>query len=127
VRGKLEGSRAIRYALDSLEGNLPAHLISSHLASEFIALREKLAEMDREELRMVGYRDSSQLTRPQSTTAVGVPADCPLPEGTHQERDLGEAADAADTEPIQRDIATIRSARSRSSSSSLGLAAALGG
>jgi len=57
VRGKLEGSRAIRFALDSLKGNLPAHLISGHLESELIELREKLAEMDREELRKVGYRD----------------------------------------------------------------------
>ena len=57
VRGKLEGSRTIRFALDSLEGNLPAHLISGHLESEFIALREKLAEMDRKELRKIGHRD----------------------------------------------------------------------
>ena len=42
---------------DSLEENLPAHLISGHLKSEFIALREKLAEMDRKELRKIGHRD----------------------------------------------------------------------
>src|SRR6266700_7137646 len=40
VRSKVGGSRAIRFALDALEGNLPVHLISGHLESEFITLRE---------------------------------------------------------------------------------------
>ena len=57
VRGKLEGSRTIRFALDSLEENLPSELASDGLTSEFTALRKKMAEMEREELRTIGHRD----------------------------------------------------------------------
>jgi hypothetical protein len=57
VRGKLEGTRVIRLALDSLEEGLPPGLMSGHLALELIVLRKKLAEMEREELRKIGHRD----------------------------------------------------------------------
>jgi hypothetical protein len=57
VRSKLEGSRTIRFALDSLEENLPSELASDGLTSEFTALRKKIAEMEREELRKIGHRE----------------------------------------------------------------------
>ena len=57
VRSKLEGSRTLRFALDSLEENLPPGLISDSLTLEFIALRKRLAEAEREELRTIGHRD----------------------------------------------------------------------
>jgi hypothetical protein len=56
VRSKLEGSRTIRLALDSLEENLPPELTSDGLTLEFIALRKKIAEMERRELRRIGHR-----------------------------------------------------------------------
>jgi hypothetical protein len=57
VRSKLEDTRTIRLALDSLEENLPPGLISDSLTLEFIALRKRLAEAEREELRTIGHRD----------------------------------------------------------------------
>jgi hypothetical protein len=57
VRSKLEGSRTIRFALDSLEEHLPPELASETLTSEFTALRKKIAEMERRELRKVGHRE----------------------------------------------------------------------
>ena len=57
VRSKLEDTRVIRLALDSLEEHLPAELESDDLTLEFVTLREKLAEAERRELRKIGHRE----------------------------------------------------------------------
>jgi hypothetical protein len=57
VRSKLEDTRVIRLALDSLEEHLPAELNSDDLTLEFVTLREKLAEAERRELRKIGHRE----------------------------------------------------------------------
>ena len=57
VRSKLEDTRMIRLALDSLEEHLPPELESDDLTLEFLTLREKLAEAERKELRKIGHRE----------------------------------------------------------------------
>ena len=57
VRSKLEDTRVIRLALDSLEEHLPPELDSDGLTLEFVTLREKLAEAERRELRKIGHRE----------------------------------------------------------------------
>jgi hypothetical protein len=57
VRSKLNDTRVIRLALDSLEEHLPTELESDDLTLEFLTLREKLAEAERRELRKIGHRE----------------------------------------------------------------------
>ena len=57
VRSKLEDTRVVRLALDSLEEHLPPDLDSDGLTLEFVTLREKLAEAERRELRKIGHRE----------------------------------------------------------------------
>jgi hypothetical protein len=57
VLNALERTRTIRFALDSLEENLPYNLMSDGLKSEFKRLRKELAEMERKELRTIGHRN----------------------------------------------------------------------
>lgn len=53
----LERTRTIRFALESLEENLSGDLVSDDLKSELKKLRKKIAEMEREELRVSGHRE----------------------------------------------------------------------
>jgi hypothetical protein len=57
LRIQLEDTRIIRLALDSLEEHLPTRLESDSLTAEFVALRERLAEMERTALRKIGNRE----------------------------------------------------------------------
>jgi hypothetical protein len=57
VRIKLEDTRIIRLALDSLEENLPPVLSSDGLVQGLVMLRENLAETERNELRKIGHRE----------------------------------------------------------------------
>ena len=57
VRGKLEGTRVIRLALDALEEKLPADLVSGHLVLELVVLRKLLAALDRERIGTIEHRD----------------------------------------------------------------------
>ena len=57
LRVKLEDTRIIRLALDSLEEHLPAELESDVLSTEFLILRERLTVMERRALRKIGNRD----------------------------------------------------------------------
>src|ERR1700723_296585 len=57
VRSKLKDTRVVRLALDSLEEHLPSDLESDDLTLEFVTLRERLAEAERRELRIIGHRE----------------------------------------------------------------------
>ena len=57
VRSKLRDTRVIRLALDSLEEHLPPELESDDLTLDFLTLREKLAEAERNQLRKIGHRE----------------------------------------------------------------------
>src|ERR1700730_4432778 len=57
LRIKLEDTRIIRLALDSLEENLPPALSSDGLVQGLVMLRENLAETERNELRKIGRRE----------------------------------------------------------------------
>jgi hypothetical protein len=53
----LERTRTIRLALDSLEENLTPDLMSGGLESELTMLRQKLSELERKRLRMIGHKE----------------------------------------------------------------------
>jgi hypothetical protein len=57
VTEALDRTQTIRFALDTLEGNLAGDLMSDNLGSELNALRKRLTEMERRALGMVGHRN----------------------------------------------------------------------
>jgi hypothetical protein len=57
LRVQLKDTRIIRLALDSLEEHLPTELESDDLTAEFVSLRQRLAEMERNAIRKIGNRE----------------------------------------------------------------------
>ena len=71
VRNKLEDTRIIRLALDSLEENLSPAMWSDGLIQGLITLRKNLEEAERNELRKIGHREYMILAPRDHLEAAG--------------------------------------------------------